>query len=129
MPGGGARGGCLADPVIHRDDAAAEAPEAVGLRLDRQGVPRRGAERVRAERQKLVAGELDDWPKLGGSILNSLKLLAVGYVVGSAFGFALGVAIGSSRAVGYWAHPVLRFVGPLPATAWLPLAFFIFPSS
>jgi NitT/TauT family transport system permease protein len=23
----------------------------------------------------------------------------------------------------------LRFIGPLPATAWLPLAFFIFPSS
>ena len=31
--------------------------------------------------------------------------------------------------VGYWAHPILRFVGPLPATAWLPIAFFVFPSS
>ncbi len=41
----------------------------------------------------------------------------------------LGVAIGWSRAVGYWIHPILRFIGPLPATAWLPLAFFIFPSS
>jgi ABC-type proline/glycine betaine transport system permease subunit len=30
---------------------------------------------------------------------------------------------------GYWIHPVLRFIGPLPATAWLPLAFFVFPSS
>jgi NitT/TauT family transport system permease protein len=26
-------------------------------------------------------------------------------------------------------HPLLRFVGPLPATAWLPLAFFVLPSS
>ncbi len=26
-------------------------------------------------------------------------------------------------------HPVLRFIGPLPATAWLPIAFFTFPSS
>ena len=41
----------------------------------------------------------------------------------------IGVAIGWSRAVGYWVHPVLRLIGPLPATAWLPLAFFIFPSS
>ncbi len=40
-----------------------------------------------------------------------------------------GVAISWSRAVGYWIHPILRFIGPLPATAWLPLAFFIFPSS
>ncbi len=52
-----------------------------------------------------------------------------GYLIGAGLGFVLGVAIGWSKAVGYWAHPVLRFVGPLPATAWLPLAFFVFPSS
>ena len=33
------------------------------------------------------------------------------------------------EAVGYWVHPVMRVIGPLPATAWLPLAFFIFPTS
>ena len=43
--------------------------------------------------------------------------------------FLTGVAIGWSRSVGYWVHPVLRFIGPLPATAWLPIAFFAFPSS
>lgn len=79
--------------------------------------------------QAILEVFLDDWPKLGASILNSLILLSGGYALGAAVGFALGVAIGSSRAVGYWAHPVLRFVGPLPATAWLPLAFFVFPSS
>jgi NitT/TauT family transport system permease protein len=26
-------------------------------------------------------------------------------------------------------HPVLRLIGPLPATAWLPIAFFAFPTS
>lgn len=71
----------------------------------------------------------EDWPKLGGSIVNSLILLSGGYAVGAAIGFVLGVAVGWSRAAGYWVHPVLRFVGPLPATAWLPLAFFVFPSS
>ncbi|KOX42139.1 ABC transporter permease [Streptomyces purpurogeneiscleroticus] len=79
--------------------------------------------------QAILEVFLDDWPKLGGSTLNSLILLSGGYAFGGAVGFTLGVAIGSSRAVGYWAHPVLRFVGPLPATAWLPLAFFVFPSS
>ena len=39
------------------------------------------------------------------------------------------MSIGWSRSVGYWVHPVLRFIGPLPATAWLPFAFFTFPSS
>lgn len=79
--------------------------------------------------QAILEVFLDDWRKLGGSTLNSLILLAGGYAIGSSVGFVLGVAIGTSKAVGYWAHPVLRFVGPLPATAWLPLAFFVFPSS
>ena len=79
--------------------------------------------------QAILEVFLDDWPRLGGSTLNSLILLAGGYAIGAGFGFVLGVAIGTSKAVGYWAHPVLRFVGPLPATAWLPLAFFVFPTS
>jgi len=48
---------------------------------------------------------------------------------GAAVGFLTGVSIGWSRSVGYWVHPILRFIGPLPATAWLPIAFFTFPSS
>jgi NitT/TauT family transport system permease protein len=72
---------------------------------------------------------IDDWARLGGSVIASLRLLAGGYFVGAAVGFGVGVAIGWSRAIGYWIHPILRFVGPLPATAWLPLAFFVFPSS
>jgi len=58
-----------------------------------------------------------------------LLLLAKGYLVGAIAGFVLGVGVGWSTRVGYWVHPILRFVGPLPATAWLPLAFFVFPSS
>ncbi|HMK82012.1 MAG TPA: ABC transporter permease subunit [Xanthobacteraceae bacterium] len=72
---------------------------------------------------------VDDWPRLGESVLASFRLLAGGYLIGATVGFTAGVAIGWSRAVGYWIHPILRFIGPLPATAWLPLAFFVFPSS
>jgi NitT/TauT family transport system permease protein len=79
--------------------------------------------------QAILAVFIDDWPRLGEGVLASLKLLARGYLVGAAAGFAVGVAVGWSRPVGYWIHPILRFVGPLPATAWLPLAFFVFPSS
>jgi NitT/TauT family transport system permease protein len=71
----------------------------------------------------------DDWPRLGDSVLHSLLLLLSGYLIGAAAGFTTGVAIGWSRKVGYWVHPVLRLIGPLPATAWLPLAFFVFPTS
>ncbi|QRG08995.1 ABC transporter permease subunit [Xanthobacter dioxanivorans] len=79
--------------------------------------------------QALLEVYLDDWPKLGLSVVASLKLLAWGYAIGAAVGVTLGVSIGWWRIAGYWAHPVLRFIGPLPATAWLPVAFFLFPSS
>ncbi len=79
--------------------------------------------------QALLDVYLTDWPRLGESTLRSLLLLADGYAVGAALGFLTGIALGWSRIFGYWAHPLLRFIGPLPATAWLPLAFFIFPTS
>jgi NitT/TauT family transport system permease protein len=82
-----------------------------------------------ASPQALLEVFTDDYPRLGRSVWNSLHLLAGGYLIGAAAGFTLGVSIGWSRAIGYWAHPVLRLIGPLPATAWLPIAFFAFPSS
>jgi NitT/TauT family transport system permease protein len=82
-----------------------------------------------ASPQALLEVFTDDYRRLGDSVWNSVRLLAGGYLIGAAAGFTLGVAIGWSRAIGYWAHPVLRLIGPLPATAWLPIAFFAFPSS
>jgi NitT/TauT family transport system permease protein len=79
--------------------------------------------------QAILEVYTDDLPKLIDSVLASVKLQLGGYVIGAAIGFATGVLIGWSRSVGYWVHPLLRFVGPLPATAWLPIAFFTFPSS
>jgi NitT/TauT family transport system permease protein len=79
--------------------------------------------------QSLLEVYTDDWLRLADSTAHSLMLLVTGYVAGAVLGFICGVAIGWSRAVGYWVHPMIRFVGPLPATAWLPLAFFVFPSS
>lgn len=79
--------------------------------------------------QALLEVYLDDWPRLLDCFAASLTLLVTGYAIGSLLGVVTGVAIGWSRAVGYWVHPVLRLVGPLPATAWLPIAFFAFPSS
>jgi NitT/TauT family transport system permease protein len=79
--------------------------------------------------QAILEVVIDDWVRLGDSVIASLGLLAGGYFIGAAVGFSVGVAIGWSRPIAYWIHPILRFIGPLPATAWLPLAFFVFPSS
>ncbi|SFI30133.1 ABC transporter permease [Bradyrhizobium sp. cf659] len=79
--------------------------------------------------QSIIEVYTDDLPKLLDSVFASVKLQLGGYLIGATIGFLTGVSIGWSRAVGYWVHPVLRFIGPLPATAWLPIAFFTFPSS
>jgi NitT/TauT family transport system permease protein len=79
--------------------------------------------------QAILEVVIDDRALLGAGIFASFRLLATGYLLGAAIGFVTGVAVGWSRLVGYWIHPLLRFIGPLPATAWLPFAFFVFPSS
>jgi NitT/TauT family transport system permease protein len=79
--------------------------------------------------QAILEVYTDDFPKLLDSIFASMRLQLGGYLIGAAIGFVTGVSIGWSQRIGYWVHPVLRFIGPLPATAWLPIAFFTFPSS
>ncbi|MER8427663.1 ABC transporter permease subunit [Mesorhizobium sp. M1403] len=79
--------------------------------------------------QSILEVFFDDWSRLGLSVWYSVALLAKGYFFGALTGFITGVTIGWSQAASYWVHPVLRLIGPLPATAWLPLAFFIFPTS
>lgn len=79
--------------------------------------------------QSMLEVLTDDWPRLGESLLRSLWLLVPAYLLGAGAGFLTGVAVGWSRAVGYWVHPVLRLIGPVPAVAWIPIAFFVFPSS
>lgn len=79
--------------------------------------------------QALLAVYLEDWARLADSLLHSALLLGSGVALGAATGFVAGVAIGWSSGIGYWLHPVLRILGPVPSTALLPLCFFLFPSS
>ena len=81
-----------------------------------------------ASPQAILEVFTDDWPRLGDSCCTRCGCCRAAMSSAPLLGFILGVAIGWSRAVGYWVHPVLRLIGPLPATAWLPLAFFVFPS-
>jgi NitT/TauT family transport system permease protein len=79
--------------------------------------------------QALLAVYVEDWPRLADSLLHSALLLGTGVALGAATGFVAGVAIGWSTSIGYWLHPVLRILGPVPSTALLPLCFFLFPTS
>lgn len=77
----------------------------------------------------LVEAYVTDWPKLLDSVGNSMLLLFFGFLYGSVTGFITGIAIGWSHGLGYWVHPVLRFLGPVPSTALLPISMFFFPTS
>ena len=71
----------------------------------------------------------DDYGKLIESVTASIKLEMLGFLFGASIGFITGVSLGWSRTFGYWVHPIMRIIGPLPSIAWLPIAFFAFPSS
>lgn len=63
------------------------------------------------------------------NIVSSLKLLATGFILGATVGFLTGLALGYNKKVGYWLNPVTKFIGPIPTTAWIPLALSIFPTT
>lgn len=63
------------------------------------------------------------------NLWSSLKLLIIGFAWGAVVGFITGVALGYWKPVGYWLNPVTKIVGPIPTTAWIPLALSVFPTT
>jgi NitT/TauT family transport system permease protein len=70
-----------------------------------------------------VLGSLvEDREMLFKSTVHSLRLLMTGYLAGVAAGLVSGVLIGWFRPVRFCGMPVLKLIGPIPATALIPLA-------
>ncbi len=59
----------------------------------------------------------------------TLRLWSLGFGAGIIAGFALGVALGWSARFAYWGMPILKLIGPVPATAWIPASFYFFPTT
>jgi len=72
---------------------------------------------------------VNDRALLFDSTWHSLVLLLGGYSLGVLAGLISGVCIGWSRPARYWGMPLLKVVGPVPATAWIPLAMVVSPSA
>src|SRR5207244_11452379 len=72
---------------------------------------------------------INDRALLLDSTWHSLALLLSGYTVGVLVGLISGICIGWSTPVRYWGMPLLKVVGPIPATAWIPLALVVSPST
>jgi NitT/TauT family transport system permease protein len=59
----------------------------------------------------------------------TLRLWSLGFLSGVIVGYAVGVALGWSKRFSYWGMPLLKLIGPVPATAWIPCTFFFFPTT
>lgn len=65
---------------------------------------------------------------LGKCVWYSFRLLILGVFWGVTAGFITGVFLGFSRRVYYWINPYIKLIGPIPATAWIPLVLTTFPT-
>ena len=65
---------------------------------------------------------------LGKCIWYSFRLLLLGVFWGVTVGFITGVFLGFSQKVYYWINPYIKLIGPIPATAWIPLVLTTFPT-
>jgi NitT/TauT family transport system permease protein len=72
---------------------------------------------------------VNDRALLFDSTWHSLILLLGGYALGVLSGLISGICIGWFSPARYWGMPVLKVIGPIPATAWIPLAMVVSPSA
>lgn len=72
---------------------------------------------------------LNDRALLFDSTWHSLVLLLGGYTLGVVIALITGICIGWFAQARYWGMPLLKVIGPIPATAWIPLAMVISPSA
>jgi NitT/TauT family transport system permease protein len=72
---------------------------------------------------------INDRALIFDSTWHSLLLLIGGYTSGVISGVITGVCIGWFEPARYWGMPVLKVVGPIPATAWIPLAMVLSPNA
>jgi NitT/TauT family transport system permease protein len=81
------------------------------------------------EPENVLAALVSDRGLLFDSTWHSLILLLSGYAIGTTIAVITGVIIGWFPHARYWGMPILKIIGPIPATAWIPLAMVIAPSA
>jgi NitT/TauT family transport system permease protein len=77
----------------------------------------------------VISSLIHDRALIFDSTWHSLALLLGGYAIGTVIALITGVTIGWFPHARYWGMPILKIVGPIPATAWIPLAMVVAPSA
>ena len=74
-----------------------------------------------ASTDSVLAGLVVNRELLTQSTLHSLSRLFTGFFAGASVGLVSGILAGWSRKIDYWISPVMRIIGPIPSTTWIPL--------
>lgn len=53
--------------------------------------------------------------------LHTLRLMFLGYFIGVALGLVTGITCGYFPKVRYWVTPIIKFLGPIPTSTWIPI--------
>lgn len=53
--------------------------------------------------------------------IHTLMLLFLGYGIGVALGLLTGITCGYSKRCRYWIDPIIKFLGPIPTSTWIPI--------
>ena len=73
----------------------------------------------------IINAFLVDYKMLADCTLNTLKLLFLGYSIGVSLGLVTGIACGYSKRIRYWIDPIIKFLGPIPTSTWIPIIMVI----
>ena len=71
----------------------------------------------------------EDSAFLAKCLAYSARLLCIGWFCGAIVGMLTGIAIGFNKNFSYWVQPLVRVLGPIPSTAWIPIVLIAFPSA
>lgn len=74
---------------------------------------------------KILNAIIEDRVILLDCIKNSLILLFTGYFSGAFAGLLTGILTGWYKKVNYWVAPLLKIIGPIPSTTWLPIILIV----
>lgn len=67
----------------------------------------------------------EDRAYIGECTIHTLRLLFLGYFIGIILGLITGITCGYSEKVRYWIDPLIKFLGPIPTSTWIPIVMVV----
>ena len=64
---------------------------------------------------------IKDYKMIFECTLHTLWLLFLGYFSGVSLGLVTGILCGYSKKCRYWVDPIIKFLGPIPTSTWIPI--------